>query len=266
MRQRLTRLLAAGAPVALAVILILAWQLYVTWGHVSPFLLPAPAQVWRALVSLLGQSSTLHHALVTLEEIVGGFAIALVAGLLVGLVLALTPPVERAVNPFVVALQVMPKVVLIPMFSLWFGFGVGSKVAVSAIFALLPILTNTVAGVRAVDPRHRDVFASLGARRAQRIRLLDLPSALPWVLTGMQVGIVLATVGAVVAEFLGGSEGLGYLAITALDQLQVARMFAVIVLLSTLSYALYAAIAQLRVRLVPWHPSVAGWLRDQPLT
>lgn len=257
--RRLRRLTGALSSVVVAVLIIAAWQLYVSLGHVSPFLLPGPGQVWRAMVTLLGQSSTLHATLITVWEIAAGFLIALATGVLAGLVLALTPPVERALNPFVVALQVMPKVVLIPLFSLWFGFGVSSKVVVSAIFAFLPILSTTVAGIRATDPHHRDLIASLGATRRQRIVLLDLPSALPWVLTGMQVGIVLATVGAVVAEFLGGTEGLGYLTVSALNQLEVATMFALIILLSVVGYVLYAAVTWLRKVAVPWHQSVAGW-------
>jgi NitT/TauT family transport system permease protein len=257
--RRLRNFSGVLPSIAVAVLLISGWQLYVSLSHVSPFLLPSPGQVWRALVRLLGESSTLHATLVTVWEIAGGFLIALAAGVPIGLVLALTPPVERALNPFVVALQVMPKVVLIPLFSLWFGFGVGSKLAVSAIFAFLPILTTMVAGVRSTDPHHRDLFLSLGASRRQRVLLLDLPSALPWVLTGMQVGIVLATVGAVVAEFLGGTEGLGYLTVSALNQLEVATMFALIILLSVVGYVLYVAVALLRRLVVPWHHSVAGW-------
>lgn len=237
--------------------LLVVWKAYIAVFDVSRFLLPPPEDVWSASVDLVRSERTWHHVRVTLQEIVGGFALAAVAGVLTGTLLGEVRLVERAMNPFLVALQVMPKVALIPLLLLWFGFGIASKVIVAAIFAYFPIATATVAGIKSVDAAHRDLAATLLAGRRHRLWLIELPSALPSILTGMEVGIVLATVGAVVAEYLGGSEGLGWLALISLNYLRVDQLFGVIVLLSLLGFALHTTVVSLRRVLVPWHASAS---------
>lgn len=233
-----------------------AWELYVTLFKVSRFILPPPTRVWAAFVDLLREERTLRHTLVTVEETLAGFAIAIVVGVGLGTLLGKMRWLEQALNPFVVATQVVPKVALVPLFILWFGFGITSKVVIAAVLAFFPILTNTVLGVKSIDAGHRDVMDSLNARRWDTFWNLELPSALPYILTGMEVGIVLATIGAVVGEYLGGSEGLGSLAVSTLNALQVDTLFAVILLLTLIGLALYLGIVWLRRLLIPWHESV----------
>ncbi len=253
--SRRSRLASYALTVGMFAVFLAAWKLYVTSADVSPFVLPPPEAVWHSIVDLLGQARTWHHIWITSQEILLGFGIALVAGLVVGVVIGEMPVLDRAMNPFLVALQVLPKVAIIPLLILWMGFGLSAKVVVAAIFAFFPITAGTRAGIRSVEPGHRDLAATLHANRRQRLRFVVLPSALPSILTGMEVGIVLATIGAVVAEYLAGSEGLGWLAVTSLNQLQVADLFAVIILLAALGFVAYAAITSLRRILVPWHPS-----------
>ena len=250
-----SRLIAALLPAATVAVLIGAWHVYVRAAGVSPFVLPAPGAVWSAGVELVGQERTWMHAWVTVREILGGFALAIVTGTVTGFVLGSSRVLERAFSPVLVLLQVVPKVALIPLFVLWFGFGLSTKVLVAAIFAFFPLAAGTIAGVRSVSPLHRDLGAVVHIGRRQRFWVIDLPSALPSIVTGMEVAIVLATVGAIVAEYLAGSEGLGWLAVTALNQLQVDTLFAVVALLSLIGFALYRAVAALRRVLVPWHPS-----------
>jgi NitT/TauT family transport system permease protein len=253
MRERLLSVLATTVAVA---VLVAAWKLYVVWSDVSRFLLPPPEVVARATVELLGRGDTWHHVWVTTREITGGFLLATVLGILTGLVLAEWRLMERALSPLLVALQVMPKVTVIPLLLLWFGFGSSSKMVVAAVFAYFPITTGTLAGLKGVDLHHRELATVLQARRSQRVFLIDLPGALPSVLTGMEVGIVLATIGAVVAEYLAGSEGLGWMALRTLNQVRVEELFAVVVILSVLGFAFWAAVSLLRRVLVPWHASV----------
>ncbi len=255
-----SRLVALGLTIFFVVVLLAAWQLYVSVADVSKFVLPPPSAVWHSIVDLLGQGRTWHHVWVTSQEILIGFGLALVFGLVVGILVGEIPVLNRAMNPFLIALQVLPKVAIIPLLILWMGFGLSAKVVVAAVFAFFPITEGTRAGIRAVEPGHRDLAATLCATRWQRLRFVVLPSALPSILTGMEVGVVLATIGAVVAEYLAGGEGLGWLAVASLNQLQVADLFAVIVLLAALGFVAYAAIASLRRVLVPWHPST----RDRP--
>jgi NitT/TauT family transport system permease protein len=147
-------------------------------------------------------------------------------------------------------------VALVPLFVVWFGFGITTKVIVAAVLAFFPIFSNTVLGVKSVELGHRDVMQSLNASRLQIFLKLDLPSALPYILTGMEVGIVLAVIGAVVGEYLGGNEGLGYMAVASMNAYDTTQLFAVIIQLTLLGFLLYLAIGALRRWLIPWHHSV----------
>lgn len=241
--------------VAIAVVFLAGWKTYVEVADISRFVLPAPEEVGSALVEVLGEDSTWHHLQVTVWEIVGGFAVAVVAGVLIGTIIGELPAVERVVNPYLVVLQVLPKVAIIPLLLLWLGFGSSARILIAAVFAFFPMTSGTRAGIRAVDHGHLDLAATLQTSRWQRLWLFELRSAMPSILTGMEVAIVLATVGAVVAEYLSGGEGLGWLAVTNLNQLRVDRLFAIIVLLCAVGVALYVAVAGLRRVLVPWHTS-----------
>jgi NitT/TauT family transport system permease protein len=252
---RRQRIVAAIWIVAIAVVLVAAWKLYVEAADVSRFVLPPPEDVGSALLEVLGEERTWHHLAITVREILGGFGAALLVGVLIGTVMGEVPAVERVINPYLVVLQVLPKVAIIPLLLLWLGFGSSARILIAAVFAFFPITASTRAGIRAVDPGQLDLAASLQMSRWQRLWLVELRSALPSILTGMEVGIVLATVGAVVAEYLSGGEGLGWLAVINLNQLQVDRLFAIIVVLCAVGVALYAAVASLRRMLIPWHPS-----------
>ena len=245
-----------------AVVFVGGWKLFVEIDDTSRFILPPPDKVWSALVELVQEQRTWHHVWVTFTEIVTGFAIAVVVGALLGTILGELPRVARVINPYIVVLQVLPKVAVIPLLLLWMGFSVRTNIAIAAMFAFFPMTTGTRNGIRSIDPAQLDLAATLQMSRWKRLWLIDARSALPSVLTGMEVAIVLANVGAVVAEFLaGGRDGLGHLAVVNLNSLRVDRMFAVVVLLSAMGILLYVAVAGLRRWLVPWHASA----RDRPV-
>jgi len=255
--RRREDLLAALTGTALVVVAIGAWHAYVTAFEVSAFILPAPAQVAEAWWALLREPAAWRHSWVTAYETLVGFVIATVLGVAFGTVLGKLRWLERALNPFIVASQVVPKIALVPLFVVWFGFGITTKVIVAAVLAFFPVFSNTLLGVKSVDPGHRDVMRSLNAGRLDGFLRLELPSALPYILTGMEVGVVLALIGAVVGEYLGGNEGLGYLAVASMNAYDTARLFAVILQLSLLGLVLYAAVGALRRLVIPWHESAA---------
>lgn len=243
----------------LIVILVIAlWEFYVVAFAVSPFILPRPDAVATALWELLLDPRTYWHIWVTLFETVAGFAIAVFVGILFGGFLGKIRWLEQTLSPLIVGLQVMPKVALIPLFIVWFGFGITSKVVLAAVIAFFPIMTNTILGIKSVDQGHRDVMQCLNASRWATFRDVEFPNALPFILTGMEVGIVLATIGAIVGEYLGGSQGLGYMAVATLNAFDVRRMFAVIVLLTVLGLILYFAVVFLRRFATPWHQAVVS--------
>lgn len=240
---------------ALAVSLLALWQGYVHATGVSPFILPAPAQVWGAWRELLVSPRAWAHTGWTVYATLAGFAWALVVGVGLGVLVGRLRWLETTLNPFIVATQVVPKVALVPLFVVWFGFGITSKVIIAAVLAFFPILTNTVLGVKSIDAGHRDVMTSLNATRWQVFRRLELPSALPYILTGMEVGIVLAIIGAIVGEYLGGNAGLGALLIAKMNAYETDALFGVIVHMTILGFVFYFAIVALRRVLIPWHQS-----------
>ena len=252
MRERLLSLVIGLAVLA---VLVGGWKLYVEAADISRFVLPPPEDVATATWDLFGEADTWMHLRVTLWEIVAGFVLATVFGVVTGILIGEVRVIERALSPYLIALQVLPKVAIIPLLILWLGFGPSAKIVIAAIFAFFPVTAGTRAGIRSVERNHRDLATTLQASRWQRLVQIDLPSSLPSILTGMEVGIVLATVGAIVAEYLAGGEGLGWLATSYLNQLQVDALFGVIVVMSLLGLVLYGAVLGLRRLLVPWHQS-----------
>jgi NitT/TauT family transport system permease protein len=242
---------------AAVLIFVLAWEAYCRTSGISALLLPAPSGVAVALWDLVGEAATWRHFAITLGETLAGFVLAVAFGLALGTAVARSRMLERAVQPFIVASQVVPKVALVPLFVLWFGFGPTSKIVVAAVIAFFPVLTNTLLGMRSVEAGHRDVFRAARAGPLQRFWLLELPAALPAILAGTEMAIVLATIGAVVGEFLGGSSGLGYLAVATMNAFQTDRLFGIIVLLALMGSALHGCMVAMRRALIPWHESGA---------
>lgn len=246
-----------STPVILG-IFFLFWDLLVRIFGVSELVLPPPAQVFESLGSVIADPETWSHARVTATETLGGFLLALVTGVTVGVVLGKVPWLELCLRPMIVASQVVPKVALVPLFVIWFGFGMTSKVIIAAMLAFFPIMLNVQLGVRSVASGQREVMRSLNASTWQTFRHLELKSTMPYVFAGMEVGIVLAIIGTIVGEYLGGNEGLGYLVVRTLNELNAPALFATIILLSALGLLLYFVINSFKRFVIPWHESVYG--------
>ncbi len=260
LRQRRTAgaLLPWVTTPALVLVLVLAWHAYVERSGISAFILPPPAAVWDAWTGLIIATQTWRHTAATVYETLAGFFWASLIGVGLGVMIGRIRWLERVINPFVIATQVVPKVALVPLLIVWFGFGMPSKIVIAAIFAFFPILTNTVLGVKSLDPGHRDVMISLNASRLWVFRRLELPSAMPYILSGMEVGIVLGLIGAVVGEYLGGNTGLGYLLVARMNAYETDMLFAVIVHMTMVGFVFYFGIGAVRQLLIPWHESVAS--------
>jgi NitT/TauT family transport system permease protein len=256
-RDKLLKLLPWISTPLLLLAIFGVWKLYTTVSDISEFVIPTPEAAWASLVDLVLEPETWSvHVWITLFETIVGFVIAVVTGVAVGAVLGRIYWLELALRPIIVALQVVPKVALIPIFVILFGFGVTSKVIIAAILAFFPIMLNVMLGVRSVDPGHREVMRSLDAGRWQTFRHLDFHSILPYVFAGMEVGIVFALIGAIVGEYLGANEGLGNLVVVSLNDLDAPQLFAVIILLAALGSVLYFAVSGVKRLMIPWHESV----------
>ncbi len=242
-------------PIASVTAFLALWTVYVRTAEVSPFVLPSPGAIVVALSEMVQTRELWEHTLVTVIEAVSGFCIAVTLGVSLGFIMARVPPVEWAAKPFIVLLQLIPKIALAPLFILWFGFGLESKIVIAAALAFFPVFSNALQAFKSVEPGDRDVFTMLQANPVQRFFLLDLPNALPVVLTGAEVAVVLAMIGAIVGEFIGGNEGLGYLAVAHLQNLAVPELFGVIVILAMVGLVLYTLIGRLRRWFSPWHVS-----------
>jgi NitT/TauT family transport system permease protein len=251
------RLLPWISTPLLLVAVVAAWKLIIAIFDVSPFVLPQPEEVLDGMGEVIQSKSFTTHLRVTLTETLLGFAIALLLGVAMGAILGRVLWLERAVRPLVVAAQVVPKVALVPLFIVWFGFGITSKVVIVAILAFFPIMLNTLLGVRSVEPGHRDVMRGLNAGRWATFWRLDYHSTMPYVFAGMEIGIVFAIIGAVVGEYLGGNQGLGYLIVLYLNALNARQLFAVIVILTLIGFALFLAVIALKRVFIPWHESVS---------
>lgn len=254
-RTSRTRYLPWITTPALVLLLVLVWHYYTVISGISAFILPSPLKVWQVWVGMLYSPRAWSHTLTTIASTLLGFFFGMLVGVGLGLVIGRIRWLEVTLNPFIVATQVVPKVALIPLFVVWFGFGMTPKVLVAAVLSFFPILTNTVLGVKSVESGHRDVMTSINATRLQTFSQLDLRNALPYIITGMEVGVVLAIIGTIVGEYLGGSAGLGYMLVSEMNSYQTDGLFAVIIHMTILGFVFYFATGLLRRLMIPWHQS-----------
>ena len=249
-------------PVAMAGILIAflaVWQAVNSFGIVSPIILPSPWETAEDIVfvgkNLLSGGYMLEAFWTTTKAVLFGFLYALILGFSLGILVGETAFGERAVLPYLVAIDTMPKVAFAPLFLAWLGFGIASKVALAAFIATFPIVVAVAAGLHAADANARMLFRTMGASRWQTLVKMKLPSGLPHIFTGLKIAAVGVMAGAITAEFLGGGNGFGELIRVAASQLQTPRVFSLILYLSLLGFALFWFVVWLERRLVFWHSS-----------
>lgn len=255
-RKRLMKILPWVATPGVLIVVFLVWETSVRALEVSPLVLPPPTMVFDSLGDVLLTPSTWGHFQVTVTEIVLGFTFGVSAGIIVGVLLGKFPLLEASFRPLIIALEVIPKVALIPLFVIWFGFGMTSKVIIAALLAFFPVMLNVLLGVRSVEQGHREVMKSINASRSQTFRFLEVRSMMPYVFAGMETAIVLAVIGAIVGEYMGGNEGLGYMITRTLNDLNAPELFAVILLLVAMGLTMYLIVTSMKRVAIPWHESV----------
>ncbi|MCY7317790.1 MAG: ABC transporter permease [Ramlibacter sp.] len=238
------------ASVALLIGLLGAWELGSRASGVSALVLPAPSAIARSLWNGLASGYLWPHLRATSIELVLGLLLGCLAGFGSGVLMAESPLLDRLLKPYIVVSQVIPKLALMPLFIVWFGFGMTSTIVITALICFFPLMENTVTALRQVDPQRLELFRMLGATRRQTLWRLKLPSGLPGILAGLRVAVVLALVGAVVGEFIGASQGLGALIIASQGMMDTPLMFAVLVLIAALGMLLYQLAVALERRLL----------------
>lgn len=245
------------AMLALLLAFLAVWQLVYSFDLISQIILSSPMDTISDMVFVGGNLLTGGYMLaalwVTTQEVLAGFALATIIGFLLGLLVGETTFGERVVMPYLVAINAMPKVAFAPLFVSWLGFGIASKVALAAFIALFPVIVGTATGLYAADKNALTLFRSMGAGRWQTLLSLKLPAGMPHFFAGLKNAAVLAVVGAVVGEFLGGGKGFGELIRIAASQLQTPRVFSLIIYLSLLGLGTFGTIVWLQRRLIFWH-------------
>jgi NitT/TauT family transport system permease protein len=240
-----------GAGVASLAVFLVAWKLATVVGDYPEFILPAPEVVLDRGARAVASGVLWEHTVATLLEVILGFTAGATAAVLTGVALGKSVLVERVLSPDIVAAQAVPILALAPLLDIWFGGGLLARVVICALIVFFPIAIATMVGIRSTDPLLDEMLRSLGARPAQRTRLLEIPSALPVIFGGLRVGVTLAVIGAVVAEWAGASIGLGVLINIANQGLfDTPLMFVALAVLAGIGLAFYGLVVLVERRLV----------------
>jgi ABC-type nitrate/sulfonate/bicarbonate transport system permease component len=243
-------------PVLLLAALLGAWQLAASSGALADlfgledFLVPSPAEIAQALWE--NRSLLAENAWVTLREILLGILCALLVGIAFAIAMHFSGFVLRSTYPLVIASQTIPIVAVAPILVIWFGFGIVPKILVVALVCFFPITVATLNGLSSVDPEARKLMRTLYASRWQVFRRLSVPTALPYLFTGIKISIVFAPIGALFGEWVGASSGLGHQILQDNAQLETARLFAAVAILSAIGLALFGLAALAERRIVSW--------------
>lgn len=239
------------APLMLA-LAILLWDALVRWQQYPSFILPAPALVARKFATVLRDGSLWYHTQLTLLEIFAGMGLGLSCALVLGYFLAKSRRMERLLSPYLVAAQAVPIIALAPLLVIWIRSPGLSKVLIVALTIFFAALINTIVGIRSVQPDLVSLMHSLQASRWQILTKLEIPAAMPVLLGGLKIGVTLAVIGAVVAEFVGADRGLGYLINLARGILDTPLLFVALATLIIIAVLLYAVVSLLEHRLLAW--------------
>ena len=239
-------------PLGVFLLGIVAWYVVVEYGIVNEIIVPAPGDVWQALIDLLDERFFWMSVQATLTETVYGFALGAGIGLALGAIIGSFTSARQMLYPLVIVFQNTPRIALAPIFLTWFGFGLASKVVMAAAIAFFPIAINTIVGLGAVSRDEELFMRSLGATRIQTFQHLTLPTAAPYVAAGLKTAMTLALLGAIVAEFVGATRGLGVLIQQFNFELNVDYGFAVLVFLAVAGLALYGIVELIDRKVIFW--------------
>ena len=247
-----TRTLGRWLPALLIVAgAVGAWEALVALNDIPHWKLPAPSAVGEELWE--SRSLLLDHTWVTLREVLIGFAIALACGTILAGLINLSRTLRRVIYPSVIASQTIPIIVIAPLLLIWIGYGMQHKVIVVALISFFPIVVNTVDGLASADPDMLNMLRTLGANRRQLFLKAQLPSSLPFMFSGIKIAVTVSVIGAVIGEWVGSSEGLGYLAIRSKAQFLSERVYAASFLLSLMGIGLFLAAGAVERMLLPWY-------------
>jgi NitT/TauT family transport system permease protein len=237
--------------VLLGIILLIAWQLSAD-RLVDKFMISSPADVMARLWGWIASGTIYVHIWATVYATVIGFLIGAVAGVVGGLWLGLSPFLSRLLDPYIWAFNALPKVALAPLFILWFGLGINSKIALAAVLVVFLVFVNTFAGVREVDPDLVDSLRLMRAKRRQILTKVVLPSATSWIFVGLKTAVPYALIGTIIGEMIAANRGLGYLVQRSGAEFDTAGVFAALVVIAVLAVIFNEMVARVQDRIQGW--------------
>lgn len=250
MKKMLGQLRLGAVALTSFLIVLVLWEVLVVLLKVRPIMLPPPSVIFRELLS--EWAWYLGHAGYTLTTTLAGFALAVLCGVGIALLLVSSKWFESAIYPLIIAMNSVPKVAVAPLFVIWMGTGAEPKIAIAFLIAIFAVIVDTVHGLRSVPSDVLDLGRVLKGSRLDFFIKVRLPSALPSIITGMKVAISLALIGAIVGEFVSSQHGLGYVILSAQGTFDTPRVFAAIVVLVIMGIALFASLAWLEKVATPW--------------
>jgi NitT/TauT family transport system permease protein len=244
------KLMQVIAPTLFTVVLVALWEFGCRFFAVPVTILPAPSKIWDALVQFRGP--IFENSLFTLMTTLIGFAMATVFGLLLGIAVGWHKAIYAAIYPVLVGFNSVPKVAVVPVLILWFGFGAVPAILTAFLISFFPIVVNVATGLATTEPELEDVLRALGGSKLDVMRKVGIPRSMPYFFGSLKVAITLAFVGAVVAETVGSNRGIGKLMLDAQAGFQVPIVFAGLVVLAVLGIILYAITALIEMRFTGW--------------
>lgn len=255
MNSRNERLVTLGWSLAVLVVFLLAWEYLPGALGMPAFVLPPFSDVCKEAVRIWGAERLLWHSGITALEVVVGFVLGSVLGAMIGYALGLSPRVEAVFSPYLLALQIAPKVAFAPLFVMWLGYTVYPKILVAVLIVFFPVLINVLSAMRAMDHDIINLARSFSATRGQVFRMVEYPTTLPALFSGLRIGSTLAVIGVVVGELVGGNMGLGYLLTFFEGQGNTAGVFVIIGALTVIGIVAYYAVVIAERRVLHYLPS-----------
>ena len=240
-----------GLQILLGIVLLVVWQ-FSAGRFIDKFMISSPVDVATRLWGWIASGTIYVHVWATIYATVYGFAIGAVAGVIGGLWLGLSPFLSRLLDPYIWAFNALPKVALAPLFILWFGLGINSKVALAAVLVVFLVFVNTFAGVREVDPDLVDSLRLMRAKRRQILTKVVLPSATSWIFVGLKTAVPYALIGTIIGEMIAANRGLGYLVQRSGSEFDTAGVFAALVVIAVMAVIFNEMVGRVQDRIQGW--------------
>ena len=240
--------------ILIGIVFLAAWQWLPGFLGVPRFIIPPASEVWSEFLYMIDREQLLMHFAVTMASVAAGFALGALLGMIIGYALGMSSALEVVLSPYILALQIAPKVAFAPLFVMWFGFTVYPKILVAMLIVFFPVMVNVLGAVRTIDRDQINLARAFNATRAELFWKIEVPASMPPLFSGLRIAATLAVIGVVVGELVGGNSGLGYLLVYGQGQANTPMVFVVILLLTLIGLIAYIAVVLAESRVLHYLP------------